>query len=125
MHTDNGGEDKPSSGEKRPICHIQYGGKAEELASYPAEYHSCLDPWLEKPRFPSPPVDVLLLLYLIVRQFDPQYSAQFEDSEWVGLIRKSEKLVWRTYYDRIARHLNKDSEALLYDELCDADLSWM
>jgi hypothetical protein len=114
-------EVQPAAGEKRPICHIQYGGKASELS----DYHYCQDSWLEKPRLPSPPIDVLLLLYLIIRQFLPQTSEQFEDSEWVALIRKSEKLVWGAYYDRIARQLNRNSNALLYDELCDPTLVWV
>jgi hypothetical protein len=62
---------------------------------------------------------------LIIRQFLPQSCDQFEDKEWVALIRKSEKLVWGVYYDRIARQLNRSSNDLLYDELCDPALAWI
>jgi hypothetical protein len=105
--------------EKRPICHIQYGGKAKELEAY----HYCQDSWLDKPRFPSPPFDVLLLLYMILRQF--QGSAKFVDRDWLALIRKSEKLIWGAYYDQVARQLNQDSKSLLYDALCDKNVTWI
>ena len=107
----------------KPICHMQYGGRAGELDLH--TFHYCLDPWLEKPRFPYPPVDIPLLFDLLLRQFGTSLSEKFVDEiYWRNLVKKSERFLLEKYYNQITQYFNRDSDVTLYERLCGLSRSW-
>jgi len=109
-----------STGILKPICHMQYGGKAHELNSDPnLNYH--LDPSIEKPRFPFPPIDFILLLDLLLRQFNTTLGKKFiEERNWKRLVKESERYRLQNYYFQIHRYFNNinNKRHTLFEELC-------
>jgi len=103
--------------ETKPLCHLQYGGMPREWESY--NFHYCLDPWLKKPRFPFPPTDIVLLFDFLLKQFGTSFGQKFvEEPYWRNLVKKSERLVLKNYYDQISEYFRGDSKHILYEKLC-------
>jgi len=104
----------------KPKCHMQYGGKAFEVSSLPHLNYD-LDPWIEKPRFPFPPLDFILLLDLIFRQFGTSIGHKFvEERFWKKLVKDSERLRLNDYYYQIHHYFNnlKAEKRTLFEKLC-------
>lgn len=104
----------------KPKCHIQYGGEAYELRFNPTLKYT-LASWIEKPRFPFPPIDIVLLLDFTLSQINTSLGHKFVDEHyWKKLVRESEKLRLKEYYDQIHQHLGNFSseKRTLFEKLC-------
>lgn len=104
----------------KPICHMQFGGKAHETNSYP-NLNYPLDPLIEKPRFPFPPIDFVLLFDLLLRQFNTVIGRKFvEEHNWKKLVKESEKYRLRDYYVQIQQYFNNINKEknTLFEKLC-------
>jgi hypothetical protein len=104
----------------KPQCHMQYGGEAHELNFNPGLDYS-LHPWMEKPRLPFPPLDIVLLLDFTLAQINTSLGPKFtKEANWKNLVKNSEKLRLKEYYDQIYQYLgNSDNDKLtLFEKLC-------
>ncbi|QLC34083.1 hypothetical protein EFA46_007655 [Halarchaeum sp. CBA1220] len=82
--------------ETKPACHFQVGGEVSNSAFGDWEsYHYCSN-GLDKPRFPHPPMDPVLVFNMLVEQY-PQLES-FEQHQWDGIVKKGEDALWRKYY---------------------------
>jgi len=89
-----------------PRSHIQFGGICHEeqaIREYEGvDLHYCLDNKIRIPRFPYPPIDIVILLDILLRQFKTSIDRSFlEKPEWLKLVRRSEDLRLQRYYSRI------------------------
>lgn len=86
------------SDEPKPACHFQVGGKIPDAAfnSDYEEYHYCSN-GLDKPRIPHPPMGPILILNMLVDQYESLES--FDQHEWRGMVRKGENTLWSPYYN--------------------------
>lgn len=104
----------------KPKCHMQYGGKAFEQNFMPDLNYS-VDPGIKKPRFPFPPIDIILLLDLALRQFGTSIGQKFvEEAFWKSLVKQSERIRLNDYYYQIQQYfdnLNADKRTL-FEKLC-------
>jgi hypothetical protein len=85
--------DRCSESQKAPIFHLQFSGKPQndELYWFP---HT-----LELPRFPSPPMDLVLACELIVATFFPSVHERLgQNGTWISLIKESESFFTSTFY---------------------------
>jgi hypothetical protein len=88
-----------------PTSHVQYGGKFPESEQY-KECHYCLEHFLENPRFHYPPMDLVLLFDLIIREFKTPLKKWTQENDWRGLVFKSQELWWKDYWNKSAGYLN-------------------
>lgn len=102
--------DVARSGDERPRTHLQIGGQLDEsLADSPRHY--CQDSYLDIPRIPCAPMDPILLLEVLIRQFHPESLASLtEEPDWRGLVRVSEELWLRKHYAGSAAFLSAGSQ---------------
>lgn len=89
----------------KPISHLQYGGKFPET-SHHSDCHYCLESFLERPRFHYLPMDLVLLLDVMIREFKTPLQQWTQEKCWKGLVLQSQKLWWQNYWDRWIRCLN-------------------
>ncbi len=89
----------------KPASHFQYGGKFPE--SEYIDCHYCLEHYLETPRFHYPPMDLVLLLDLIIREFETPLRKLTYEPVWKGLVIKSEELWWKDYWNRHSNHFGR------------------
>jgi len=115
--------------------HIQFGGLCHEKGAVEKYYgkplHYCLDNKLDTPRIPHPPLDIILIFDLIIRQFETAVEREFvEKSEWINLVRGSEDFRLRKYYDQIEKYYkNKTAKhskyrKTLFETMCDKDFEF-
>ena len=111
---------------------MQFGGSCnrdEEAVRLKedAELHYCLDNLIEIPRFPYPPIDIILLLDILLRQFDTKVDRGFvEDPSWLRLVLRSEDFRIKAYYKKINdyfRHKGNIQPPIktLFESLCEKD----
>ncbi len=86
--------DKEDTGEKVPLFHLQFGGKApdeaRELCWLPSQ--------IDVPRLPYHPVDVVLASELIVANFFPSvFGTLRNEPEWRALIARSQHRALKRY----------------------------
>jgi len=82
----------------KPTSHFQYGGSFPEEEDY-GDCHYCLDHKLKIPRIFFPPMDIVLILDLIIREFNTPLRNLTEEGEWTNLVFESQKLWWKNYWD--------------------------
>jgi len=92
--------------------HLQFGGICHEeqaIREYEGvDVHYCLDNKIRIPRFPYPPIDIVVLLDILLRQFETSIDRSFlEKAEWVKLVRRSEDLRLQRYYSRINEYYRR------------------
>lgn len=98
----------------KPYSHMHYGGR-----QIPVLCHHCLEDWIEKPRLPFPPLDFVLLLELLARQFELGIAKKlFKEPFWSSCIRKSEEMFLGRYYRGIYRHFVTGEKGTLLERLC-------
>jgi hypothetical protein len=104
----------------KPKCHMQYGGEAKhELRYYPTLNYG-LEEWMSTPRLPYPPLDIVILIDFLLRQINTPLSQKFaKEPNWTSLVRKSEKLRLKEYYNQIHGHLahSNDNSRTLFEKL--------
>ncbi len=98
--------DRCNQGQIAPIFHLQFGGDPEDNEYYWFPHN------LELPRFPSPPLDLVLGCELIVASFFPStYKILCQDGSWISLIRESETFFaskfYKTCHEYIDNHSNE------------------
>ncbi|MFX0091846.1 MAG: hypothetical protein ACFFBD_08805 [Candidatus Hodarchaeota archaeon] len=104
----------------KPKCHVQYGGKAHEKNSMP-HLNYLINPEIKKPRFPFPPLDIILLLDLTTRQFVTSLGKKFvKESFWKNLVKKSERARLNEYYNQILQYFNNlnTDKLTLFEKMC-------
>ena len=106
--------DSTSKDQYAPIFHLQFGGTSHpgELCWFPKN--------LELPRFPSPPIDLILACELVVATFFPSiFKKLCQEGNWVNLIQESEKFFMKKYYKLCMEHFaNQYEDKTLLDRLC-------
>lgn len=106
--------DSCSQNQRAPIFHLQFGGK-------PQNWEFCWFPhFLELPRFPSPPIDLILACEHVVATFFPSaYKELSQNSTWISIIQESESFFLRGFYGMCERHFtNVSQEQTFLGHLC-------
>jgi len=97
---------------KTPYSHLQVGGEFNPSYAPPAPqpgYHYCFDHYIEIPRLPYPPIDMVILLDTMLRQFETKVGENIlSDGTWLKLVKKSQILMLNDYYMMIQSHLVSD-----------------
>lgn len=95
-----------------PLYHLQVGG-------IPEDNENCWFPkQIKVPRFPYPPMDIILLCEFVLVNFFHKKSEELRKKpEWKSFIRKSQEVFQKTYFDRCMRQLNTGTDTLLGDLL--------
>jgi hypothetical protein len=110
--------------------HMQFGGICDEeeaIAKHDGKkLHYCLDHKLKIPRLPYPPIDIVILFDLLIRQFNTVIDKEFaEKKEWIELVRTSEDFRLRKYYDKIGSYYEgkrtKQRIRTLFEAMCEED----
>jgi hypothetical protein len=91
-----------------PLCHLHFGGK-QSLDEY------CWIPTtIREPRFPHPPMDVVLLLEYILVNYYPDETEDFRGKrEWIHIVRFSQKLFQGNYFKACQSWLEDDDNTYL------------
>ena len=98
--------------------HFHIGGKQGEHENY------WLPSQVEEPRFPHPPMDLLLILEFIIRNYvrtervNEKLFKLTEDPIWRESIKQSEKIFQQQYFENSLNALNQNSNTL-FGYACD------
>jgi hypothetical protein len=112
--------------------HVQFGGICHEETAIREQIgksvHYCLDNKLDIPRLPYPPIDIILLFDILIRQFETEINKDFVGkSEWIHIVRTTEDFRLKNYYREISNYYQKketgraDSRKTLFETMCDED----
>jgi len=91
-----------------PFFHLHFGGKhtLDEMCWYPSN--------IEEPRFPYPPMDIMLLMEFILQNYYPKESNGLRQTpEWKVIIKKSQNIFQKYYFEKCIEFLEKDSSTLM------------
>lgn len=101
-----------------PRSHLQYGGKFSGHIAVPnVEYRLYA---IDMPRIPFPPFDLVLAIDFFLRQFQTPLQDMVEESRWLNLVKESERLWLRGYFQELADHLTpRDRKKTFYKRLSD------
>jgi len=102
----------------RPTFHFQYGGEFKEKTFYEL-LHYCLDHGIEKPRLPYPPFDFVLILDLLIEQFDNLKS--LDGTDWRSLVKDSQEILLRGYYTGAYNYFSCDRKKTFLEFLGEMD----
>lgn len=96
-----------------PLYHLQVGGVN------PTDDENCWHPeQIEVPRFPYPPMDIILLCEFVLMNFFPEdYEKLRKKPEWKSLVRKSQVLFQKDYFEMCWKCLNRSSAGTLMENL--------
>jgi hypothetical protein len=99
-----------------PRSHVQYGGKAARHTSVSDVHYRLYS--IDLPRIPFPPFDLVLTLDFFLHQFQTPLQDMVEEARWINLVKESERLWLRGYYQEAADHLApNDRSGTLYSKL--------
>lgn len=101
---------------KEPISHFQYGGKFPEDEQF-KDYHYCLEHKLKIPRIFFPPMDLVLVFDLIIREFNTPLEKWIDDPSWKKLVFQSQKLWWEEYWKESIKHLRNKLEKTFLENI--------
>lgn len=105
------------------ISHFQFGGihNKDQIAVLKKEgvpLHYCLDNQLDIPRFPYPPIGFIMLLDMLLRQFQTSIDTSFiESNNWLNLVSKSENFRISSYYEKISQYLKNKPRDIKNSEI--------
>ena len=102
----------------RPCSHIQYGGKFSE-SGYAVNCHYCLEHFLEDPHIHYPPMDLVLLLDLAIREFETSLQKWCQEPNWRSLVVKSQNLWWKEYWNQWAQYINNPQKGSFHQRIYD------
>lgn len=104
--------------ENKPITHLQSRGEfdVDHLPSHLIKQgvHYCATP-LDKPRLPYPPMDPVLLLQMVLDQYN--CPKQLETEHWTSEVMTSEEELWSRYYNRISEQFSSSDRSESFDTL--------
>jgi hypothetical protein len=90
---------------KWPKHHLQIGGNPQELREAGTFYVAVSeDP--SEPRVPTPSLDLVLALDLVMREFDTGLDLP-QDSGWRSLVISSEEISLKPYFSRVHNELQR------------------
>jgi hypothetical protein len=101
--------DLANPGQSGPEYHLQFGGnpQANELCWFPE--------FVKLPRFPYPPVDLVLVCQLVAANFYWDEYIEFREApEWRHVLRSSQRYLLEDYWEGCLNALDQD---LLVDHL--------
>ncbi len=85
-----------------PVWHVQYGGKSS------GGERSCNE-WLDLPRWPTVPMDIILTLELVAYNFfHEEWKRLCKRGSWRGVIKRTEGLILGHYYRRMGSYHNQE-----------------
>jgi hypothetical protein len=93
--------------------HMQFGGLSDQdkiavKEKENASLHYCLDNLIDIPRFPYPPIDIIVLLDILLRQFKTLIDRSFyETRTWLDLVSRSENFRLWSYYEQIHEYFEQ------------------
>jgi hypothetical protein len=104
-----------------PRSHLQYGGKFSGHVPAGAAYRLYS---LDLPRIPCPPFDLVLALDFFLRQFPTSLRDMVDESRWLKLVRESERLWLRGYFQEVAQHLDASDRSLTFYGRLSEHVDW-
>ena len=99
----------PNVKQPEPLYHLQVGGRN------PNDDENCwLPEQIEVPRFPYPPMDIILLCEFILMNFFHEYYEKIRKKpEWISLVRKSQEFFQKPYFKMCYKCFNQDNDTLM------------
>jgi len=99
----------PNVKQPEPLYHLQVGGRN------PKDDENCwLPEQIEVPRFPYPPMDIILLCEFILMNFFHEYYEEIRKKpEWIRLVRKSQEFFQRRYFEMCCKCFTQRSDTLM------------
>ena len=95
--------------DKKPIYHLQYGGKATPMMKELEVEDDQILPWLSSPRIISIPVNLALLLDMVFCEFSSEVTNGItERREWRDFIKYNEELILCPFYGRVNQFLTSE-----------------
>lgn len=111
--------------------HLQFRGICQEklaITNYEkVDLHYCLDNKIRVPRFPYPPISIIELLDILLRQFRTSVEETFiKKKEWAKLVIRSEDFRLEKYYSQISDYYKRKNikdikPKTLFETLCEED----
>ena len=104
---------EPNGKQLEPKYHFHVGGRCR------TDDENCwLPEQIDIPRFPCPPMDLILICEFLLINFFPKESEQLRKKpEWQSLVRKSQDLFLKPYYDICTKKYLKDQNETLLGNL--------
>ncbi|WOF15979.1 hypothetical protein F1737_04315 [Methanoplanus sp. FWC-SCC4] len=91
-----------------PFFHLHFGGKSnpDDMGWFPVA--------IKEPRFPFPPMDILILFEFILFNYFPNESYEYrERPEWKQIIKRSQNLFQYCYFKKCIDFLDAHNSTLL------------
>lgn len=103
----------PNVRQPEPLYHLQVGGRK------PKENENCwLPEQIEIPRFPYPPMDVILLCeFILMNFFHKEYEEIRKKPEWISFVRKSQDFFQKPYFEMCYKCFNESNDDTLMGNL--------
>lgn len=100
----------------KPPSHLQYGGVFLEHDAT-LGWHYCLEHFLENPRLHYLPMDPVLLLDLVIREFKTPLCKWTQESGWRNLVFKSQNIWWNEYCNWMKSHLGRHGSPTFHETI--------
>lgn len=103
-----------------PKSHLHLGGYIyQEEYDHIQNLHYCGYSSIAIPRFPNPPLDFVLLIDFLLRQFNTIIEKRFvEDPNWRNIVKMSEKFRLEQYYISIMKYFEIKNNRTLFETMC-------
>jgi len=99
---------KEATAKSEPIFHLHIGGTQED------DENCWLPTQIKVPRFPFPPMDIILLSEFILVNFFSKESEQLRmKPEWASLVRKTQNFFQKEYFEKCVGFINSQSSTFL------------
>lgn len=98
----------PKTKKQEPLYHLHIGG-------IPEDNENCWFPkQIKVPRFPYPPMDIILLCeFVLVNFFQKESEELRKNPEWRSLVRKSQKVFQKNYFAMCSSNFDNQIGTLL------------
>jgi hypothetical protein len=106
-------------GQWGPVGHLQLGGLPSVGARPPVE-------WLDQPRWPLPPMDIVLLAELTLYSFAPESWALVHNQPvWQQQVQRSESLAYALWVEKLQTYWNQRGRGSTWlTEQCNVTTPW-
>ena len=100
---------KAEGAQIEPLYHLHVGGKNrmdDEFCWFPEN--------IDVPRFPYQPTDIILLSeFVLMNFFQEDYKKIRKKPEWISLVRKSQELFQKSYFEKCLEYLDDGRDTLM------------